>query len=236
MNSIIQFLAGKKTYILVALGGIYDGLIQAGLVHENPRLWALLGVLGVGTMRSALASHANAIQSAIAAASPNTLPESPLASAPNSEAGRTGLGRASVSLALICCASFFFFAACAHLAPGADALVVRTEQTETLAASTFDFVLHVEDENDAFFVEKIPAFVEFCEWLRQPQVIDGTNTWPRATAMVKNLNNIKSAYKSSQATSNDLATAIATLNATLGQASTWLSVISNQPAIKLPVK
>lgn len=245
MNTLIQFLSGKKTYLVAFLGVIYAGLVSQGYVHENQQVWELLGALGLASIRSAVKAHAKDQADAIAEHSgliselsdllaqgrsiPATLPVTPAAPAANSAAGRTDSGRAAISLlALVALPLFLFWAAmgCAHLQPGADPLVVRTEQTEQLAVSTFDLVLGVDNDNRPFWRTNAPAFHEFCEWLRQPQTV-GTNTLPRSLAIVRSLDDIKVAYTRSQADSNSVVTALSTLNATMLQATSWLTIITN---------
>ncbi len=76
-----------------------------------------------------------------------------------------------------------------------------------------------------------PAFHQFCEWLRQPQTVAdsyGTNTLPRGLAMLMSVDDIKNDYEASRASSNALLEALATLQSTANQASSWSSVITNQ--------
>lgn len=126
---------------------------------------------------------------------------------------------------------------CATVGPGNDPLVVRAEQAETSAKATFDMVLHTDDANRPFWQSNAPAFHTFCEWLRQPQVA-GTNTLPRASAMIWQLNTVKRDYKGAKNTySNALVTALVTLQSSLSQASYWASITTNTPAgVKLLVQ
>lgn len=122
-------------------------------------------------------------------------------------------------------------AACAPLQPGADPIVVRTEQAQIVAASTFDMVLAQDNSDRSFWRTNAPAFHSFCEWLRQPQAVPGmTNTLPRDLAMQWNVDQVKLAYKSGAATSNALAQAVSTLSEAIRQASVWLAVVTNTPA------
>ncbi len=118
-----------------------------------------------------------------------------------------------------------FAVGCAHLDANADPLVVRTEQTLTSGKAGFDLVLHVEDANRAFYRTNAPGFHEFCEWLRQPQTI-GTNTLPRAAAMLYSLDMVKLDYKASRATSNQLFISLTTAASALAQANQWTSVLN----------
>lgn len=127
-------------------------------------------------------------------------------------------------LALTAVASVF---GCAALQPGQDPIVVRCEQLETTAQGGFDLVLNIDNANRALVATNIPAFHGFCEWLRQPQTVEITNRLPRASAMLVSLDDIKLAYKASTISSNSLIEAMATVQATLNQAQSWATVITN---------
>jgi len=116
---------------------------------------------------------------------------------------------------------------CASIQPGANPLIVRAEQAETSAKASFDLVLHLDNSNRDLFQTKVPAFHEFCQWLRQPQTVEQTNVLPRASAMLVQLDDVKLAYKSSLADSNALMTAIIVVETTAEQASAWLTVTTN---------
>jgi hypothetical protein len=120
---------------------------------------------------------------------------------------------------------------CASLAPGADPLVVRVEQTETTAKSTFDLVLNEDNSNRPFWMTNAPAFHAFCEWLRQPQTVEVTNTLPRASAMLLSLDDVKVAYQASKTAGNSnlLYTIVATTEAAVSQASAWITIATNTP-------
>jgi hypothetical protein len=138
-------------------------------------------------------------------------------------ARKIGLGLGLVAMGL----SLAGLTGCAGLQPGADPWVVNAERAETMAIGTFDMVLNVDDANRAFFREKAPAFHEYCEWLRAPQVVDVTNTMPRGAALVYSMNKVKRDYKLGRAGSNQLNTVAITLNSILQQGSAWLTVVTN---------
>lgn len=122
-------------------------------------------------------------------------------------------------------------AGCAGLAPGADALVVRTEQAQTIARGTFDLVLQVDHSRRDFFRAQAPEFHGFCEWLRAPQLMVGTNQLSRAATMLWNLDQVKVGYKANRGSSNAVIAALGTVEAALGQAQGWigrLNTITNQ--------
>jgi hypothetical protein len=116
-----------------------------------------------------------------------------------------------------------FFMGCAHLAPGADPVVVRVEQTETIAKTTFDQVLSIDNSQRAFYATNAPGFHNFCEWLRQPQTAEGTNTLPRCTAMLVSLDDVKLDYKAAHVSSNAVFTVLQTVTGAMAQANEWLA-------------
>lgn len=117
---------------------------------------------------------------------------------------------------------------CATLNPGADPLVVRTEQTLSAARYTFDFVLNVDNLNRSFWITNAPALHNFCEWLRTPQTY-GTNTVARCVVMQLNVDDLKLAYKASKNTgsSNALWSAWSVLNAAVDQTVSWSNIITS---------
>lgn len=122
---------------------------------------------------------------------------------------------------------------CASIRPGNDPLIVRAEQTETIAIGAFDLVVNLDNANRPFWRTNIPAFHQFAEWLRAPQVVNQTNTLPRGAAMIWSVNSVKQDYKVNRAQSNLLITAIATLQSAIGQANGWLNLVTNAPVIQL---
>lgn len=133
---------------------------------------------------------------------------------------------ATVTIAII--------AGCAHLAPGADPLVVRAEQLQTSGQGTLDMVVHVEAASPSFWRTNVPGFYSFAEWLKAPQVVTATNTTitlPRGLAMFYSLDQTKLAYKHGGGSSNLLEAAVETVGAAVTQASTWLSSASVTNAV-----
>lgn len=133
-------------------------------------------------------------------------------------------------LSTILIADLAFLIGCGTLQKGEDPLVVRAEQTAALSKSTFDLVLRVDHLDRGFWRTNAPAFHNFCEWLRQPQPIWKTNTLPRASAMIAGLNNVKLEYKAARASSNDVLTALLTVQSALNEASAWSAIVTNRPA------
>jgi hypothetical protein len=114
-------------------------------------------------------------------------------------------------------------AACAHLDKGADPIVVRAEQSASVAAATFDTFLKIDNSNRDFFRTNLPPFHGFAEYLRAPIVVNGTNLLPRGLAFVISLQSVKAAYKGGTATSNVLVTAIAVLESSVSQAQNLIA-------------
>lgn len=113
---------------------------------------------------------------------------------------------------------------CAHLAPGADPLVVRVEQTQTTAKGAFDLVLKFDHANRPYWRTNAPAFHDFCEWLRVPTTTTAGVSLPRCSAMLWTLDSVKVAYKAGSASSNALVTALATVTEAANQANAWLTI------------
>jgi hypothetical protein len=116
---------------------------------------------------------------------------------------------------------------CAHLTPGSDPLVVRTEQVQSGANATFDFVLHLDDNNRGLWRTNAPAFHNFCEWLRTPMQYKASQTVSRCVLMQLDVDDLKTDYKmnKSAANSNVLFTAVGTLSYALGQSMSWSNII-----------
>lgn len=155
--------------------------------------------------------------------------------------GQSGFVRVQTLLFIlsVCFALFaWMMAGCAHTQPGNDPIIVNAERAQTIAGPTFDLVLETDNANRPLWKKQIPAFHDFCEWLRQPQIAqlaDGTPTnVQRAIAMQLNLDKVKLDYKASKVCSNAVLEAVAALQSIETQANAWLLVITN-PAPKLPM-
>jgi len=115
--------------------------------------------------------------------------------------------------------------ACKALSPGSNALVVRTEQLETVSASAFDTVINLDNANRGFWITNAPAFHGFCEWLRTPVPIGPSLSMRRGLALIKLVDDAKIVYKSNLSQSNALLSAIADLQGVANQASSWAIII-----------
>lgn len=123
---------------------------------------------------------------------------------------------------------------CAQIQKGSDPLVVNVERLETTGKATFDLVLGLDNSDRGFWRTNAPAFHDFCEWLRQPQGVPVSNATaelklelPRASAMLLGLDNVKLDYKAARASSNDLFTALMTVQSAVNQASAWSTIVTN---------
>lgn len=100
---------------------------------------------------------------------------------------------------------------CATMSKGADPVVVRAEQSISLANSTFDLAVHLDNADRALSQSKAPAFHSFCEWLRTPVIIAPlTNSFPRGLAIVRSADTVKQTYESTHST-NDYAILVSSL-------------------------
>lgn len=122
---------------------------------------------------------------------------------------------------------------CARLKPGADPLIVRVEQFETVATSTFRLVLSTDQLDRGFWRTNAPAFHEFCETLRKPVLY--TNTVPPALlpqyrVALLSLDDVKNTYSAArtEGNSNALFTTLITLQALQNQAGFWLNTVTNK--------
>ena len=214
MNTDTLQLIGQ--ILLIGLGPL---LAKHGVTFGNAEVDKIVG--GAATVIGIIWKfwHWNATPSAPAASQPVNIPITKIAPL---------LALMAVSL---------YFVGCAAIQPGNDPLIVNVERTETIAKGTFDDVLGIDNANRAFFRTNAPAFHNFCEWLRAPQTVpDETSTngalstLPRCSAMLVSLDEVKLAYKNSRASSNEVFTALATVQSAMNQANSWMTVTTNQPS------
>lgn len=86
---------------------------------------------------------------------------------------------------------------CATLQPGADPLVVRSQQTEKVAFDTFDTFLKLEHRYADKVKKTVPEVSKFADWLREP-----VGDSPRGIAMVKSLGKVRKAYAAAKTPDN----------------------------------
>jgi hypothetical protein len=54
MNAIINFIDGKKLYVVGIAGAVYGVLISYSVVPSKPSIWATIGSVGVIGIRSVM--------------------------------------------------------------------------------------------------------------------------------------------------------------------------------------
>lgn len=211
MTNLLAFLSGKKTYLTCTLiFGLLFGVWQKWWTVP-PEIYAALFSAALVFIRLGVSKADPADPAAAAAPQPvNITKLTPL---------------------LVLFSGLLFFG-CAHLQPGADPIVVNVERTETIAKSSFDLVLNVDNSKRDFFATNAPGFHNFCEWLRAPQTVEETNTLPRCSALLVSLDDVKLSYKAGRSSSNQVFTALVTVQSAMNQANSWLSSITNQPATR----
>ena len=126
-------------------------------------------------------------------------------SPPKTDGGSSAGGIAAILAALGVASFLLVGTGCASVTSGQSSVVVRAEQSISLANATFDAAVHIDDANRAFFKTNLPAFHLFCEWLRAP--VNGT---PRGIAIVTSADAVKETYKRTRST-NDYAILISSL-------------------------
>lgn len=125
-------------------------------------------------------------------------------------------------------AIFWLILGCVPLQPGADPVVVRAEQAESGAFTTFTSFLQFDDANRALLVSKAPAVHNFAEYLREPTVVGTNSSLPRNIAFIISLDQVKRDYKAGRATSNALDTATTTLISVLNQVNIYIGSSTNK--------
>lgn len=123
---------------------------------------------------------------------------------------------------------------CVALQPGADPLVVRAEQAQTMAEGTFDLIINLDHLDRGFWRTNAPAFHGFVEQLRfkvPVYNVAGRTNLPRYIAAQWQLDRAKLDYVAARnyATSNTLAAALASLQALSDQTTAWLTIVTNRP-------
>lgn len=132
-------------------------------------------------------------------------------------------------------ATMLYSSSCASVAPGADPIEVRAEQTIAVASDTFDELLKLEYQNVELVRSNAPAVHRFCEYMRQPVVL-GTNTWPRDIAIIESATTVRKVYKANRNAANraSLISGLATVEASLAEAQKYMTMIGAPPAIAAP--
>jgi hypothetical protein len=132
---------------------------------------------------------------------------------------------------VIACALAFavlvLLSGCKTLQPGADPVVVRTEQSLTIAQATFDTFLKLDDADRPLVKHQLPAVHNFAEWLREPMPISPGSTVivARWAEMVAAADRVKLAYQANRTPENraNLVTALATLEVAVSEVQSNLA-------------
>lgn len=117
---------------------------------------------------------------------------------------------------------------CAAIKPGNDKLVVRTEQFLTGAQASFLMTLRYDNADRGYWRTNAPAFHNFCEMLRKPTKYQAETNLPQYRVMLLSLNDVKADYKAGKASSNELHTALATLESLIGQGKAWVTIVNSR--------
>lgn len=136
----------------------------------------------------------------------------------------------SVVSGLLLLAGVYAWNGCATLDPGADPLVVRTEQSLDGATNLFTTIVHVDNANRDFYRSNAPAFHRLAESLRQPVLLPGQATLvPWGEAIIINAWQTKQAYKQARdaGNSNALYLAWVTLNSAYTNGMQELAIVSS---------
>jgi hypothetical protein len=216
--------------LVVALCGYFVG---KGI--GDKALWEILSPAIIGLITWYVSHRWNASPTVMAALDAVSQSEASQGSKPTSGSVRLLF---LLFVSSVCAAVCMVIAVgCAAIQAGQDPIVVNAERTQTIAEHTFDLVLGVDNSSRALWQSKAPAFHDFCEWLRQPQLAylaDGTPTnVQRDIAMQLNLDKVKLDYKASKVSSNAVLEAVATLESAEQQANAWLTVITNPAPVNL---
>jgi hypothetical protein len=207
------WLSGKKTYIISLVSVIYTWGVTQNVWPHSPLFDVALAAAGASALRHGIStSQDDSVPAPAASASPATV--------------------SKVAILIFALGLSGLLIGCAHLQPGSDPLVVRVEQGESGATSTFDFVLHEDNANRGFWITNAPAFHNFCEWLRTPTPYTGPEApngtiVARCIAMQLRVDDLKQSYKASKTAgnSNVLFSAFAVMDTAMGQAGAWQTII-----------
>lgn len=209
LGGVIKHYTPVKNELIPLITWLLGGLLYQWLAGgwTDPRQWmmALISVAGATGLHSATRETVSAVGS----------------KSPPPPAG---------PVAIILALTLFGATGCARLQPGADPIVVRTEQLLTTAQSTFLFTLQVDNKDRGFWRSKAPGFHQYCETLRRPTPYPATSTnlYPQYRVWLLSTDDVKLAYKAGRTSSNALFAAYSTLGALLEQANAWNMIITNR--------
>ena len=120
------------------------------------------------------------------------------------------------------------FVGCATLDQGADPLIVNTERFESVADSSFQLVVSVDNADRGFWRTNAPAFHNFAEWLRTPVPTASNPNEPRGLGMILLLDSAKMTYEVDKSQSNVLILAISAMTNAVTQAQGWAAIVTTK--------
>ena len=143
----------------------------------------------------------------------------------------TNGGNAAVKLLLALALPAFLLTGCKSLDAGADPLVVRTEQTQTMATAALDTFLKIDNQNRLLIATNLPSVHAFAEWLRvkTPSADGTTNVTARWVSLLQSTESAKLAYKQNRSPDNStkLNAALTALDVASKQAQSQLIQVQN---------
>jgi predicted metal-dependent hydrolase len=127
---------------------------------------------------------------------------------------------------LILCLALVVMAGCASVQEGHDPVVVRAEQSLSIAFDTVDTFLKIEHGNREVIKAKVPEVHAFAEKLRE-RVTVGGKTQPYAISLIQSATEVKNAYKRNRSLENraNLISALASLEALVRETQQHLTAI-----------
>lgn len=125
---------------------------------------------------------------------------------------------------LALCGLISLFTGCASLAPGADSVEVRAEQTILESHDALHAFLLLDNANRDFARTQAPAAHKFAEFLREP-VPDVSGTVPRWIGLIESATRTRLEYKKSRGPDNQnkLAAALAGLTSAVAESQKQIS-------------
>lgn len=124
------------------------------------------------------------------------------------------------------CLALWVMTGCASVAPGHDPVVVRAEQSLSIAFDTIDTFLKLEHGNQELVKQKVPEVHAFAQKLRAKVTVGG-KTQPFGISVIQSATDVKNAYKRNRSPENkaNLISALASLEAIVRETQQHLTAI-----------
>jgi len=124
------------------------------------------------------------------------------------------------------CLALLVMTGCASVAPGHDPVVVRAEQSLSIAFDTIDTFLKLEHDNQELVKKKLPEVHAFAQKLRAKVTVGG-KTQPFGISVIQSATDVKNAYKRNRSPENkaNLISALASLEAIVRETQQHLTAI-----------